>query len=63
MDLRKVKKEVETEKTLECWARRTNHFPKKVKRLLFRRSTTRCGVDVTMRYHPGSNETKCTIRS
>ena len=31
-----VKKEVETEKSLECWARRcTNHFTKKMRRMLY----------------------------
>ena len=31
-----LKKEVETEKSLECWARRcSNHFTKKMKRMLY----------------------------
>ena len=36
MELERVKKEIEHEKNLEAWARRcTNHFTKKMKRMLF----------------------------
>ena len=36
-----IQKEVETEKSLECWARRsTNCFTKKVKRICTKKPTT-----------------------
>ena len=58
-----IKKEIETEKNLERWAKRcTNHFTKKVKRMLFEEIDNIVWSVWKRRYQDGAREIKCMTR-
>ena len=58
-----IKKEIETEKNLERWAKRcTNHFTKKVKRMLFEEIDNIVWSVWKRRYQDGARKIKCMTR-